>query len=78
VAGLAFERARGLLEDAALLLARAYAAQRSQPEPRDLREALSAPFRGLWGDAWIAVGDLCASDCSVVAVARALGTKFSV
>lgn len=76
VAGLAFEQARQPLEQSALLLARAFAAQRRMPEPQDVRQAVSEPFAALWGDTLPVVRELLASDGSAVAVVRALGTKF--
>ena len=76
VAALAFDAARQPLEQSVLLLARAYAAQKSLAEPQSVRQAVSADFAGLWGDTLPAIGELLESDGSPVAVSRALMTKF--
>ncbi len=76
VAGLAFEQARRPLEESAVLLARAFAAQRRLPEPQDVGQAVSEPYASLWGDTLPAMRELLLGDGSVMAVVRALGTKF--
>ena len=77
VASLSFDAARQPLEEAVILLARAYAVQRRLAEPQDVRQAVSETFAGLWGDTLPVLEELLASDGSPVAVARALGTKFA-
>ena len=76
VASLSFDAARQPLEEAVVLLARAYAVRRRLAEPQDVRQATSAAFTGLWGDTLPALGELLASDGSPVAVSRALMTHF--
>lgn len=76
LAELSFDAARQPLEQAVVLLARAYAVQRQEAEPQDVRQAVSAAFEGLWGDTLPALGELLTSDGSPVTVSRALMTKF--
>ena len=76
VASLSFDEARQPLEESVVLLARSHAVRRRLAEPQDVRQAVSGPFAGLWGDTLPAVEELLASDGSPVSVARALGTKF--
>jgi superfamily II DNA or RNA helicase len=76
IAALAFDAAREPLGQAVLLLARAYALHRGLDEPQNVRQALSAPFAGLWGDTLTGVGALLDPDGSPVAVSRALMPKF--
>lgn len=76
LASLSFDAARQPLEESVVLLGRAYAVQRRLAEPQDVRQAVSEPFAGLWGDTLAVLGELLASDGSPVAVSRALMTKF--
>jgi superfamily II DNA or RNA helicase len=76
IAALSFDAASEPLEQAVLLLARASALQRGLAEPRDVRQALSAPYAGLWGDAWTVLVELFETGGSPVAVSRALMPKF--
>jgi len=77
VAALSFDAARQPLEQAVMLLARAYAVQKRMAEPQNVRQAVSAAFAGLWGDTLPVLGkELLEKDGSPVAVSRALMTKF--
>lgn len=76
LASLSFDAARQPLEESVILLARAYALQLHLAEPQDVRQAMSGPFVGLWGDTLPVLVELLSSDYSPVAVSRALMTKF--
>ena len=76
IAALAFDAAREPLDQAVLLLARAYALHRRLDQPESVRQALSDDFAALWGDARPALGELLEEGGSPVAVSRALMPKF--
>lgn len=76
VAALSFDAARQPLEQAVLLLARAYAVQKGMAEPQNIRQAVSTAYAGLWGDALPVLGELLQKDGSPVAVSRVLMPKF--
>ena len=76
LAELSFDGARLPLEQAVLLLARAFAVQKGLAEPVTVRQAVSATYSGLWNDILPVLGELLDADGSPVAVSRALMTKF--
>ncbi|HRR33055.1 MAG TPA: DEAD/DEAH box helicase [Kiritimatiellia bacterium] len=76
IAALAFDAARKPLEQAVLLLARAYALHHGLAQPESVRQALSDAFAALWGDTRPVLGELLEEGGSPVAVSRALMPKF--
>ncbi len=76
IASLAFDAAREPLEQAVLLLARAYALHHGLAQPESVRQALSEDVSALWGDARPVLGELLEEGGSPVAVSRALIPKF--
>ncbi len=78
IAALAFDAAREPLEQAVLLLARAYALHHGLGQPESVRQALAEGFSALWGDARPVLGELLEEGGSPVAVSRALMPKFGV